>query len=151
MKNTLRFSLMPFIFLFLAEMLPARAESRQYQFVEASVPFKFTVGDRKFRPGNYQLVFLGPGLVALRDGRTRVVAATIMTRELPGAQADPAAASFRLVFKKDKKSLRLAEIWTGSDKPGLQVLGEETATRQNRNLGPPVIIPGSSFRSPVMR
>src|SRR5262249_32482933 len=57
-----------------ALLAPALAHARTYEVMHANVPFKFNIGDRTFRPGHYQLIFVGPGLIALRDSHGHVIA-----------------------------------------------------------------------------
>lgn len=97
-----------------------------YDVMDADVPFKFRVGERTFRPGHYQLIMVGNGLVAVRDSHAHMVA-TITTRSVEMGTAPPTT---KLVFQNDKKVRRLNEIWLANRREVLQVLGEELAFRQ---------------------
>jgi hypothetical protein len=97
-----------------------------YDVMDADVPFKFKVGERTFRPGHYQLIMVGNGLVAVRDSHAHVVA-TITTRP---SEMGAAAPTTKLVFQNEKKIKRLNEIWLANRREVLQVMGEELAFRQ---------------------
>jgi hypothetical protein len=106
-------------------LLAAAAQARMVDVFHADVPFKFKVGDRTFRPGRYDLIFVGPGLIAMRDSHAHVVASlTVRPRET----GSPAPAS-KLVFANQKKDRRLTQIWTENRSQVLDVLGEEMVMR----------------------
>ncbi len=108
--------------------LPLAAQARTYHVLSTDVPFKFDVGHRTFRPGHYQFILIGPGLLAMRDSRERIIASLISrSRETGG----PAPAS-KLVFNTPKKHhAQLAEIWIKDRSQVLEVMGEEVAVRQS--------------------
>lgn len=117
-----------------AWLTPATAHARTYDVLNADVPFKFQIGSRTFHPGHYQFIFVGPGLVMLRDSHERVIASLVTrSRDIDG----PAPAT-KLVFNKQKKnSQKLAQIWMESRSQILDVVGEEMAIRQAPLPGPP--------------
>jgi hypothetical protein len=116
-----------------AWLLPATAHARTYDVLNADVPFKFQIGARSFRPGHYQFVLVGPGLVALRDSHEHVIA-TLVTRS---RDTDGPASATKLVFNKQKKHSQLAQIWMENRSQVLDVVGEEMAFRHTPIPGPP--------------
>jgi hypothetical protein len=132
-----------------ALLLPAAAQVRTYDVVTADVPFKFNVGDRTFRPGHYQFIFVGRGLLALRDAKAHTVA-SLITRPVETSEPSPAT---KLVFKMQKKHARLAQISIESRSHVLEVLGEELAVRSSPSQPPSLPEAGFSFsdRSDVPR
>jgi hypothetical protein len=123
-----------------AVLLPMAAHARTYEVFSADVPFKFYVGDRIFSPGHYEIVFMGPGLVALRDSRAHVVG-TFVARSIA---ADAPSASSRLVFRHEKKRPYLSQIWIQNRAQFTEILGEELAMRSSP---PPLGAPGDAFFS----
>jgi hypothetical protein len=116
-----------------ALLLPAAAQARSYETLTVDVPFKFYVGDHTFRPGKYEVILAGPGLVALRDSKAHNVA-SLVTRSV---ETDGPASESKVVFKTQKKHAQLARIYVGSQV--LEVLGEELAIRTPAP-GPPSIM-----------
>ncbi len=112
-----------------ALLLPAAAQARTYDVFTADVPFKFHVGNRTFRPGHYQFIFVGTGLLALRDAHARVVA-SLVTRSVETSTPSPAS---KLVFKKHAE---LAQILIENRSQVVEVLGEELAIRQPASPSP---------------
>ena len=110
----------------LAALLAAAAQAKTYDCVDASVPFKFDIGHRTFRPGHYQLVIVGNGVLAVRDARKHVIA-LVITRQI---QNGGPAVETKLVFAGDKKHPRLSQIVIANRSQALEVLGEELAIRQ---------------------
>ncbi len=134
--HRLHFLLLRFaaLFLLLAVCaLPAHAGT--YDALNVNVPFKFKIGDRAFRAGQYQFVLVGNGLIAVRDARERVVA-TLLARPVE----TEVPATTKLVFKSKKKDKQLAEIWLEHHSQMLKVLGEQ-----------PAIAPEPSFSRPFVR
>ncbi len=119
-------------------VLTKPAFARTYDVMDANVPFKFKVGDRMFRPGHYQLIMVGNGLVAVRDAHAHIVA-SILTRPV---EMGAAASETKLIFKNEKNNKRLNEIWLGTRRQILEVLGEELAVRQSPPEAPPAIPSG---------
>lgn len=109
----------------LAALLAAAAQARTYDCVDANVPFKFDIGHRTFRPGHYQLVIVGNGVLAVRDEHKNVVA-SVITRQVENGGP---AAETKLVFAGDKKHRRLSQIVIANRSQALEVLGEELAIR----------------------
>ena len=101
------------------------AHARTYDVFTADVPFKFNVGDRTFRPGHYEFIFVGPGLVAVRDGQKEVIG-SFVTRAITAKAPAP---SSKLVFVNDKKHQQLTQIWLENRTEGVQILREEVAVR----------------------
>lgn len=111
-----------------ALLLPATAQSPSHIAVQAEVPFKFNIGERSFRPGSYELLSTGTNLMALRDGRSRVVA-SLITRPL---ESGAVAADTKLVFHYWKKHLYLSQIKFQDRSQILEIMGEELAIPQTR-------------------
>jgi hypothetical protein len=135
--HRLHFLLLRFaaLFLLLAVcVLPAHAGT--YDALNADVPFKFKIGDRAFRPGQYQFVLVGNGLVAVRDARKRVIA-TLLARPVE----TEVPATTKLVFESKKKDKQLAEIWLEHHSQMLRILGEQPAIAVEPPLPRPFIRP----------
>src|SRR5262245_32283530 len=107
----------------LALQLPAAAESHRYDVITEDVPFQFYVGDRSFRPGQYEFIIVGKGLLAVRDARKHFIA-SLVTRL---TEADGPAAENKLVFTHRKKRPYLTEIFIENRKQVMEVQGEELA------------------------
>jgi hypothetical protein len=123
--------------LLVALLAPVAAQARTYQTFTAEVPFEFTIGDRKFKPGTYTFVILGPGLMAVEDAKKRVLT-TLVTREIRTADAVPSPHMF---FDKRKGRNHLASIWMGNNARGLEIVGEQVAIRQNQAPPPLILLP----------
>jgi hypothetical protein len=123
--------------LLVALLAPVVALARAYQTFTVDVPFEFNIGDRKFKPGTYIFVVLGPGLMAMENGKRHVIT-TLITRDLRGTDAD---APPHMYFERKDKHNRLASIWIGNSTQGLQIVGEEVAMRQSQAPLPEVWIP----------
>ncbi|HZD95839.1 MAG TPA: hypothetical protein VE133_16380, partial [Candidatus Sulfotelmatobacter sp.] len=119
----------------LALLSPLAARMRTYDVLTADVPFKFTIGSHTFHPGRYQFIFVGNGLLALRDDHANVLA-MLVTRSV--ATAGPAPTS-KLVFKTQKKQTQLTRIWVENKAQFMEILGEDVAIRST----PPEIVPVS--------
>ena len=128
----------------LAPLLPAAAHGHTYQVIAADVPFKFTAGERTFRPGHYEFILVGPGLMAMRDHRQHVVA-SLVTRSSDTAQP----LSTRLVFDRSKKKARLKMIYVENRGQVLEVIGDQLAVRSTSPPAPPLAVeaPSSSQRT----
>ena len=121
----------------LACVRPAAAQARTYDVFTADVPFKFNIGNRTFRPGHYQFIFAGAGLLALRDAKKHVVA-SIIYRPINTGTPSPAS---KLVFKALKKhTQQLARICIQNQSQVLEILEEELAIRQTAPP-PPALLP----------
>lgn len=108
----------------LVSLLPAAAQAPTYKVIAADVPFQFTAGERTFRPGHYEFILVGTGLMAIRDHHKHLVAALIIrssdeTKPSPGP---------RLVFDRSKKKPRLEKIYLENPSRVLEVVGEQLAT-----------------------
>jgi hypothetical protein len=132
-----------------ALLLPASAQVRTYNVLTADVPFKFNIGDRTFRPGHYQFIFVGTGLLALRDAKAHTVA-SLITRPIETGGPSPTT---KLVFDTRKKNARLSRIWVENRSQVLEVLGEQLAMPSSPPLTTPLPAEGFSFsnRSDVPR
>jgi hypothetical protein len=119
---------------------PLAAQARTYDVLTANVPFKFNIGSRTFSPGHYEFIFVGNGLMALRDAKQHAVA-MLMTRSIEGSAP---ALETKLVFKSQKKnhSQRLAQIYVEKNAQVLEVMGEETAIQQNTPPPAAMLPPG---------
>jgi hypothetical protein len=121
-------------------LLPTLAQARSYQMVSSYVPFKFQIGDRTFKPGRYDFIIAGPGIVAMRDSHEHFVASIATRAKTTGGMA----ISTKLVFNTHTKTAQLIQIWAAKGEPGMDVLGEETAVRPAQPP-PPTWQPGFDF------
>jgi hypothetical protein len=135
--------------LVVAPLLPLSGQARTYETLTAQVPFKFNVGDRTFRAGQYQFILVGPGLLAIRDAKKHIIAALI-TRSV---ETSGPAASTRLVFDMKKPHARLAQISLENRSQVLEVLGEQRGMLSSPPRTPPLPADSYSFsnRSDVPR
>jgi len=106
-------------------LLPTLAHARSYQVVSSDVPFMFQIGDQTFKPGLYDFIVAGPGIVAMRDSHKNIVASIATRNKTTGGMAT----STKLVFNTHTKIARLIQIWATKGEPGMDVLGEEKAVR----------------------
>lgn len=107
--------------------LPAMSQVRTYDVITASVPFKFTVGDRAFRPGQYEFIVVGVGLLAVRNEQRHVIAA-LVTRSVE--TGEPSLIT-KLVFNKKKNRSQLVRIALANQSQALEVIGEQLAIRSS--------------------
>lgn len=114
---------------------PAAAQARTYDVLTADVPFKFNIGNRTFRPGQYQFIMVGNGLLALRDEKAHVIG-SLTTRSI---ETGAPATTSKLVFDTKTKHARLAQIWLSGSSQIVEILGEEYTVR--RPSSPPPAIP----------
>jgi len=125
-----------------ATLLPTVAEAKSYQVLSSYVPFKFQVGDRTFKPGRYDFIMAGPGIVAMRDEHERIVASITTRPRTAGGFATQA----KLVFNTHTKTAQLIQIWTAKNQPGMDVVGEETSARPVQSTVPAnALQPGLEF------
>lgn len=118
----------------LTVLLATAAHARTYEVFTVDVPFKFDIGHRTFRPGQYQFIFVGPGLLALRDSHAHVVA-SLVTRSIETGGPLPTS---KLVFRNQKKQQHLAQIWIENHTQVVEILGEELSVRQSSPPPPPL-------------
>jgi hypothetical protein len=131
--------------LLVALLAPVVALARAYQTFTVDVPFEFTIGERKFKPGTYIFVILGPGLIALENGKKHVIT-TLVTRDIRAADD---TASPHMYFENRKGHKHLASIWMGNGGKGLEVVGEQVAMRQNEAPPSLLLLPeGPRFKIP---
>lgn len=136
MKFSRRFTLLALLTTFL--FLPATSQVRTYEVITATVPFKFAVGDRAFRPGRYQFIIVGTGLLALRDEHQHVIA-TLVTQSIETGGPSPGT---ELLFNKTKKNRsQLARITLANRSQVLDVTGEQLAILSSR----PAQMPSSAL------
>jgi hypothetical protein len=114
---------------------PASAQARTYDVITADVPFKFNIGNRTFRPGQYQFIMVGNGLLALRDAKAHVID-SLTTRSIEIGEPAPTS---KLVFDTKTKHARLAQIWLSGSSQVVEILGEEYTVRKPSS--PPPAIP----------
>jgi hypothetical protein len=125
-----------------ATLLPTVAEAKSYQVLSSYVPFKFQIGDRTFKPGRYDFIMAGPGIVAMRDEHEHFVASiTTRSRTTGGVAISP-----KLVFNTHTKTAQLIQIWAAKGEHGMDVVGEETAARPVQSTVPVnALDPGLEF------
>lgn len=114
-------------------VLPGGSQARTYDVITASVPFKFTVGDRAFRPGQYEFIVVGVGLLAVRNEQRHIIAA-LVTRSVETSEA---SLTTKLVFKKKKSRSQLVRIALANRTQALDVIGEQLAMRSSPSLHAP--------------
>lgn len=107
-------------------LLATAAQAKTYDTVTIDVPFKFSIGERTFRPGRYQLIIRGNGLLALRDAHEHTIA-SLVTRTVDIGEP---AADTKLVFKLKKNHAVLTQVLMEHHSQALEVMGEELAMRQ---------------------
>ena len=110
-----------------ALLFPALAQARTYDVMHADVPFKFDIGNRTFRPGHYDFIMVGPGLVALRDSHAHIIASLVVRER----ETDTPLPISKLTFNKLKKHFQLTEVWIEKRSQVLEIVGEELAVRQS--------------------
>lgn len=125
------------LILLVALLAPVAAHARAYQTFTVNVPFEFTSGARKFKPGTYIFVILGPGLVAVEDAKKHVLT-IVITRDIRSADA---ASSPHVFFDQQKGHAHLASIWMGNGPRGLEIVGEQVAMQQNPPPPPLLLLP----------
>lgn len=133
--------------LLVALLAPVVVLARTYRTYTVDVPFEFTIGDRKFKPGTYIFVILGPGLMALENSKKHVIT-TLITRDI---RAVDDADSPHTYFDSRKGHKHLVALWMGKGEGGrgLEVVGEQVAMRQNEAPPPLPLLPeGPSFKMP---
>lgn len=104
-----------------AILAPAKAHAGAYEVYTADVPFTFQIGEHVFRPGQYQFIFAGNGVVAIRDAHARTIA-SVITRSIPTGSSAPAN---KLIFATRNKHTRLAAIRRAAQSQAMEVLGEQ--------------------------
>lgn len=114
-------------------LLAAAAQAKTYDTVTIDVPFKFSVGERTFPPGHYQLIIRGNGLLALRDAHEHTIA-SLVTRTVDIGEP---AADTQLIFRLKKNHAFLTQVLMEHRSQALEVVGEELAMRQPSPLSPP--------------
>jgi hypothetical protein len=114
-------------------LLATAAQAKTYDAVTIDVPFKFSIGERTFPPGRYQLIIKGNGLLALRDAHAHTIA-SLVTRSVDIGEP---AADTHLVFKMKNNHVFLTQLLMEHRSQALEVMGEELALRQPSPLSPP--------------
>lgn len=120
--------------LLLASQLPAAAvaQARTYETLIFDVPFNFDIGARTFRPGHYQLVFVGADLAVLRDEKRRTIA-SLVTRPIELGWPSPET---KIIFDNHKNHSRLSRICIQYRLQVIDVVGEQVAMRQPQPVFP---------------
>lgn len=137
-----RFLLSMLVTASLGALLPTLAQARSYQVLSSYVPFKFQVGDRTFKPGRYDFIVAGPGMVAMRDEHDHFVASITTRVRTTGGPTT----SSKLVFNTHTKTAQLIQIWATVGEPGMDVVGEQTAARPAQSTVPVnALQPGFGF------
>ncbi len=101
------------------------------------MPFKFQVGDRTFKPGRYDFIVAGPGMVAMRDEHDHFVASITTRVRTTGGPAT----SSKLVFNTHTKTAQLIQIWATVGEPGMDVVGEENVRASSAACAPCEYVP----------
>jgi hypothetical protein len=140
--NMRRFLHLALIATSLGALLPTLAQAHSYKVLSSYVPFKFQVGDRTFKPGRYDFIVAGPGMVAMRDEHDHFVASIVTrTRTIGGPVTNS-----RLVFNTHTKTAQLIQIWAVQGEPAMDVVGEKTAVRPAGTVIPSnALQPGFEF------
>jgi hypothetical protein len=123
--------------LLLTSQLTAAAQAHTYETLTFDVTFNFDIGTRTFRPGHYQLVFVGADLAVLRNAKKHTIA-SLITRPIEIGWPSPET---KVVFDNKKNHSRLSRICIQYRLQVIDVIGEQVAMRQS----PPVIAPPSPF------
>jgi hypothetical protein len=119
----------------------ATAMQAQYvpHYVQVTVPFEFTVGNKLLPAGDYKFVCT-PNQVELRDADGRVVASTIHH----SVQAGDAPMQSKLVFATEGGGHALRQVWVGANKYGYELpLSNPAIAMAKRRSNPPVQLAGS--------
>lgn len=95
--------------------------------LKVSVPFEFSINDKLFPAGDYDLVCT-PGQVELRDARAQVLATAISHP----VQAPNHSFSPELVFVTDSGVHDLRQIWIGDPHNGYELPRSRTALAMAR-------------------
>jgi len=138
-KKTMKFYLYSTLLavLLLASQLTAAAQAHTYETLTFDVTFNFDIGTRTFRPGHYQLVFVGADLAVLRDAKKHTIA-SLITRPIEIGWPSPET---KVVFDNQKNRSRLSRICIQYRLEVIDVIGEQLAIRQP----PPVFAPPAPF------
>ena len=119
-----------------ALLLPATAQKRTYQVLTTDIPFDFKISERHFHAGQYQFIFVGVGLVAVRDSHNRIVA-EFVTRSAESGSVSP---DTRLVFGTKEKPAQLEHLFLKDQSQSLEIVGEQ--------LGIAPSLPGTTSLTP---
>jgi hypothetical protein len=123
------------VLLLISQLTAAVAQARTYETLTFDVTFNFDIGTRTFRPGHYQLVFVGADLAVLRDEKKHTIA-SLITRPIEIGWPSPET---KVVFENQKKNKRLSRICIQYRLQVIDVVGEQLAIRQpSPVLAPPV-------------
>lgn len=138
--KSLRHSTLTLLFC-LTFLLPAAAQVHTYEVITADVPYKFAIGQHTFRPGRYDFILAGAGLMAIRDHSKHVVA-SVITRTMEDAKP---SSSTRLLFDRTKKRARLDKIYLEHRTQVLEIVGEQLAMRSAPPQAPSLPVGTLSF------
>ena len=103
-----------------------QSQAHTYEALDFDVPFKFDIGKHTFRPGHYQLLFVGTGLTVMRDANKHAVA-SIITRSI---EIGYPATESKIVFETKKNRSRMSRICVQFRLQQIEVLGEDLAMEQ---------------------
>ncbi|MEP6743696.1 MAG: hypothetical protein ABJB61_14455, partial [bacterium] len=102
----------------------------------AHIPFQYVVGDKAMVSGEYELRAAGSNGVALIVQSTNAKRSAIRLTtaiESPASQR-PKTTRPRLVFHRYGERYFLAEVWSGGDRTGLQLLKSRQERATEREL-----------------
>ena len=128
--RTLPLSVITLTLLFAASAVSAKGQSIQR--VKADIPFEFVVGDKTLAAGEYWVSSTNQDGTALRI-RNENTATTAMrlTNPIEPRRSDTRS---RLVFHRYGQTYFLAEVWTGGDAIGRQLLRSNSERAVQREL-----------------
>lgn len=106
--------------------------------LKVSVPFEFSINDKVFPAGSYDLVCT-PGQIELRDARSQVLATAISH----SVQAPNDSFSPELVFATDSGVHELRQIWIGDPHNGYELPRSKAAIAMARQRSYTTITSGT--------
>ena len=131
MKSAMR--IITTLSLFVLIAVSAHAQTSNYQ-MRASIPFKFTVGQKTLPAGDYTISFVNRAsdatmmLIKSTDGHVSKI-----MQMLP-VQAREIQESGKLVFNRYGQQYFLSQIWSPADQTGLQLPASSTERALEREL-----------------
>jgi hypothetical protein len=131
----------------LAACAGATAHARNYEVLTADVPFKFNIGNRTFGPGQYQFIFAGNGLLAVRDANAHMVASLVTRSVASGAPS----VETKLVFKLRKNQQRLEQLRIANSTQVVEIVREEEAAPAYPTALSPALPNTFHFSGPRLR
>jgi hypothetical protein len=88
------------------------------QVIKVTIPFEFSVGDKRFPAGHYSLTAPVQHLVALRDARGQTIASFFTS----GIDSSSIPATSKLRFDNSNGTPALVEIWQQQDSLGQRLV-----------------------------